>query len=57
MKEAALNKDKGGSFTSCLHPTLQTMSEVEKSRLKVGQTFPDKDILKLRVAKEAKKWC
>jgi hypothetical protein len=29
------------------------MAEVEKSRLEVGHTFPDKDLLKLRVAKEA----
>ena len=40
-------------YTGCLHPTLQTMAEVEKSRLEVGHTFPDKDLLKLRVAKEA----
>jgi hypothetical protein len=40
-------------YTSCLHPTLRTMAEVEKSRLEVGHTFPDKDLLRLRVAEEA----
>ena len=29
------------------------MVGVEKSRLEVGHTFPDKDLLKLQVAKEA----
>jgi hypothetical protein len=29
------------------------MVEAEKSRLEAGHTFPDKDLLKLRVAKEA----
>ena len=29
------------------------MAEVEKSRLEVGQTFPNKELLKLRVAKKA----
>ena len=53
MKADALNKDKGDSYTGCLHPTLRTMAEVEKSRLKAGHTFPDKDVLKLRVAEEA----
>jgi len=40
-------------YTSCLNPTLRTMAEVENSRLLVGHTFPDKDLLKLRVAEEA----
>ena len=41
LKEAALNTEKVASFTGFLHLTLQTMAEVEKSRLKVGHTFPD----------------
>jgi hypothetical protein len=53
LKEAAPNTEKVESFTGCFHPTLRTISEVEKSRLKVGHTFPSKEILKLRVAKEA----
>jgi hypothetical protein len=51
LKEAANTEIE--QYTGCLHPTLQTMAEVEKSRLQVGHTFPDKDLLKLRVAKEA----
>jgi hypothetical protein len=52
LKEAALHTEYV-QYTGCLHPTLQTMAEVEKSRLEVGHTFSDKDLLKLRVAKEA----
>jgi hypothetical protein len=51
LKEAA-NTEKV-QYTGCLHPTLRTMAEVEKSRLEVGHTFPDKDLLKLQVAEEA----
>jgi hypothetical protein len=40
-------------YTGCLHPTLRTMAEVERSRLEVSHTFPDKDLLKLSVAEEA----
>ncbi len=29
------------------------MAEVEKSKLEVGHTFPDKDLLRHRVAEEA----
>ena len=53
LKEAALNKEKVESFTGCLHPTLRIMAEAEKSRLKAGHTFPDKEIPKLCEAKEA----
>jgi hypothetical protein len=52
LKEAA-NHTEIVKYTVCLHPTLQTMAEVKKSRLEVGHTFPDKDLLKLQVAKEA----
>jgi hypothetical protein len=52
LKEAALHTEYV-EYTGCLHPTLQTMVEAEKSRLKVGQTFPNKELLKLHVAKEA----
>ena len=52
LKEAA-NHTEIVQCTGCLHPTLQTMAEVEKSRLEVGHTFPDKDLLKLRVAEES----
>jgi hypothetical protein len=53
LKADSLNKDKGDAYTGCLSPTLRTMVEVEKSRLKAGHTFPDKYLLKLRVAEEA----
>ena len=53
LKEAALNSETVQSYTGCLHPTLQIMAEVENSRLEVGHTFPDKELLKLRVAEEA----
>ncbi len=52
LKEAALHTEYV-QYTECLHLTLQTMAEVEKSMLEVGQTFPDKKLLKLRVAEEA----
>ena len=53
LKADSLNKDKEDAYTGCLSPTLRTMVEVEKSRLKAGHTFPDKYLLKLRVAEEA----
>jgi hypothetical protein len=40
-------------YTGCLHPTLRTMSDVEARRLRVGDTFPDIDTLKLCIAEEA----
>jgi hypothetical protein len=52
LKEAAHHTEIV-QYTGCLHPTLRTMAEVEKSRLEVRHTFPDKDLLKLRVAEEA----
>ncbi len=48
-----LNTDVPATYTGCLHPTIQTMSDVEARRLRVGDTFPDIDILKLRIAEEA----
>ena len=53
LKEAALNTETVQSYTGCPHPTLRTMTEVEKSRLEVGHTFPDKELLNLRVAEGA----
>ncbi len=40
-------------YTGCLHPTLRQMSKVEENRLQVGHTFPDIELLKLRIAEEA----
>ncbi len=40
-------------YTGCLHPTLRQMSEVKENRLQVGHTFPDIELLKLRIANEA----
>jgi hypothetical protein len=53
LKEAVLNIVTVQSYTGCLHPTLRIMAEVEKSRHEVGHTFPEKELLKLHVAKEA----
>ena len=53
LKETALYTETVQFYTGCLHTTLQTMAEVEKSRLKVCHTLPDKELIKLRVAKEA----
>jgi hypothetical protein len=36
-----------------LTPTLHTMMAVSLSRLKLGQNFPERDIITLRVAEEA----
>jgi hypothetical protein len=41
------------NYTGCLHPTLRTMADVEARRLRLGNTFPDIDTLKLRIAEEA----
>ncbi len=41
------------SFTGCLSPTLGPMTEVMSFWLDVNQTFPDKEILTLRVADKA----
>jgi len=40
-------------FTGCLTLGLRTMVDVQKCRLKVNHTFPDIEILVLRVTKEA----
>ncbi len=49
-----LNTAAVANYTGCLHPrTLRTMPDVEAKRLRVGNTFPDIDILKLRIAEEA----
>jgi hypothetical protein len=40
-------------FTGCLTLGLRTMVDVQKCRLEVNHTFPDKEILVLRVAEEA----
>ena len=47
------NTISGGLYMGCLHPTLRPMSIVEGNRLRVGHTFPDIEVLKLRVAEEA----
>jgi len=36
LKADSLNKDKGDAYTGCLRPTLRTMVEVERSRLKLA---------------------
>ena len=49
----ALDSAAVARYTGCLHPTLRQMSEVEQNRLQVGHTFPDIELLKLRIAEEA----
>jgi hypothetical protein len=41
------------SFSGCLALFLQPMADVQKGRLEANHTFPDKNILLMRVAKEA----
>ena len=41
------------SFTGCLSLTLWPMMDVKAFRLDVNQTFPDREILAMRVAEEA----
>ncbi len=41
------------SFSGCLALVLRPMSDVQKCRLEVNHTFPDKEILAMRVAEEA----
>ena len=41
------------NYTGCLHPALRTMPDVEAKRLRLGNTFPDIDTLKLHIAEEA----
>jgi len=40
-------------FSGCLTLGLRTMVDVQKCRLEVNHTFPDKEILVLHVAEEA----
>jgi hypothetical protein len=56
LKLNVADKNTAGSvatYSGCLHPVLRPMSVVEAERLRVGDTFPDIDTLKLRVAEEA----
>ncbi len=52
LKDQNKNFDAEG-FSGCLTLGLRTMVDVQKSRLEVNHTFTDKEILVLRVAKEA----
>jgi hypothetical protein len=40
-------------FSGCLALFLRPMTDVEKGRLEVNHTFPDKEMLLMRVAEEA----
>ncbi len=51
-KKVHLDSIQVDNYSGCLHPTLRRMADVERERLQVGDTFPDIDILKLRVAEE-----
>jgi hypothetical protein len=52
LREQNENFDAEG-FSGCLTLGLRTMVDVQKFRLEANHTFPDKDILVLRVAEEA----
>jgi len=52
LKEQNENYD-AEEFSGCLTLGLRTMVDVQKCRLEVNHTFPDKEILVLRVAEEA----
>ncbi len=52
-RNVKLNSAAVVNYIGCLHPTLRTMSDVEARRLRVGDTFPDIDTLKLHIAEEA----
>ena len=56
-QQLKLNVDKNTSslatYSGCLHPVLRPITVVEANRLRVGDTFPDINTLKLRVAEEA----
>jgi hypothetical protein len=41
------------SYSGCLSPFLRPMADVQKGRLEVHHTFPDKNMLLMRVAEEA----
>jgi hypothetical protein len=47
------NSFEPDSFTGCLSPTLQPMTEVNSFQLDVNHNYPDKEILSLHVAEEA----
>jgi hypothetical protein len=55
LKLNVVDKNTGSlaRYTGCLHPVLRPMLVVEAERLRIGDTFPDIDTLKLRVAEEA----
>jgi len=53
IKHVDQNTLSVGLYTGCLHPTLRPMSVVEEYRLRVGDTFPEIELLKLRIAEEA----
>jgi hypothetical protein len=52
LKEQNENFDPE-EFSGCLTLGLRTMADVQNCRLEVNHTFPDKEILVLRVAEEA----
>jgi hypothetical protein len=52
LKEQNENFDPE-EFSGCLTLGLRTMADVQKCRLEVNHTFPDKEVLVLRVAEEA----
>ena len=56
LREAEIHHNESTAtiiFTGNLSPTLRTMDQVRRERLRVGLTFPNQEIILLRVAEEA----
>ena len=56
LREAEIHHNESTAtitFTGNLSPTLRTMDQVRRERLRVGLTFPNREIILLRVAEEA----
>ena len=56
LREAEIHHNESTAtiiFTGNLSPTLRTMDQVRRERLCIGLTFPNQEIILLRVAEEA----
>jgi hypothetical protein len=56
LREAEIHNNESTAaiiFTGNLSPTLRTMDQVRRERLRIGLTFPNRETILLRVAEEA----
>ena len=56
LREAEIHHNESTAtiiFTGNLSPTLRTMDQVRRERLRIGLTFPNREFILLRVAEEA----